>query len=766
MGSQKNKDDQIMHRKHLKQTLRKVELDREKRRKIERMQLLQFTEMEDLNLLPLEPETKNQPLFKWKKYEQEKIPKTKWNEWFIEKDYNIAVICGETSGNLVIVDCDKPKLAQKIFGNDIKDRTFVVETGGDPKGRNQVYFKTDYPVEGRKFHDIRVEILGRKNYGIFPSSTHPLTGRKYKPLKMTPIAHIDGDFYEELFDLLSHALGKTFKPEKYKRTINIDELLQGVKHGQRDEAAIRIVNWLRQGEAKEEEAEAFMLEWNERNYVIDETGKRTSDPLPENTIIDKVSRCYVKPEPYAYKFNRRYVPESAYPKEIIEKAEKILAEGDPFEAVNKAVSLLHAGDEDLIRIEWLSVLSSRLAPKIKANLWQIGKSQSGKSHSMYSTLHAVPKEYYEIFTSSSPLSFFYYIKKYGEWGLDKKLIYIDEVEASKRALPMLRTLTGQTDITPRHLSVFEGDVLDLKIKGKRSVWFTSVETFGKDQIKNRFMHINPDETEEQDERVFDLQTQEYWENVETDEEPLLIMQAMTQKIVKETAGLKVKKPFKPVWPFKKRRWLFPIFATFVDTIAKIMYKQRKMEDGYIRAQAEDVETAKRLWQTYQKSIIYRVSKSALTVYEVLPHDKDDAMSFVEIAEQTGMSTEWARTHCKELAQEGLASYRKRAGRGAPWEYWKVQPLDMKAVGIKSSAGSQMLNYHHLYYKLPTKKKIKNRFLKNSRKMLGMLERQRPAGKTEKRRKTKKKLKMEKTILQMLLNGNMERIKRSDDVGKK
>lgn len=71
----------------------------------------------------------------------------------------------------------------------------------------------------------------------------------------------------------------------------------------------------------------------------------------------------------------------------------------------------------------------------------------------------------EVFTSASPLSLFYYVKRYGEDALDGLLIYIDEVEASRFVLPMLRSLTGQTEITPRHLPVYDAEVLDLKGRG-------------------------------------------------------------------------------------------------------------------------------------------------------------------------------------------------------------------------------------------------------------------------------------------------------------
>jgi len=653
--------------------------------------LLKYAELEDLNLLPLAPKTKNQPLMDWTEFQKKKTPKEKWHEWFIEKDCNIAVICGESSDNLVIVDCDAPKLAEKIFGKHIEDRTFTVETGGDPKGRRQVYFKADYPVKGRKFHDIHVEILGQGNYGVYPSSVHPDTGRKYKALKMKSTAHIHGDFIEELYEMFSRALGSKFKPEKQRETIKIDALLQGVKHGERDEATVRLANWLRMGGAKEEEAETFLLEWNEKNYDILD-GKKISDPLEASVIEDKVSRAYGRPEPYHYKFDRVYVPETVYPPEILAKADEILTHGKPLEYVNKAVRTIHAGDKLLIRTQYISVINCRSAMRIKANLWQIGRSQTGKSHSMYSTLQGVPKEYYEVFTSSSPVAFFYYIKKFGEWSLDKKLIYIDELEASKTALPTLRSLTGQTAITPRHLSVHEAELLDLEIKGKRAVWFTSVETFGSEQIKNRFIHLNPDETPDQDDSVFDLQMNEFWHHIQTDKELLLVTQAMTQKISKETVNLELKMPSKGLeWPYKSRRWLFPIFAAFIDAIARIHYKQRKIKDNKIYVTKEDIEEAKTLWKVYEKNIVYRVSATAISIYELIPEKREDAITHAEIAELVSLSTEAVRLKCKELTNEGLINSQKRTGGRGAWEYWKSKQLSVISILENDQQNKQKKN---------------------------------------------------------------------------
>jgi len=161
-----------------------------------------------------------------------------------------------------------------------------------------------------------------------------------------------------------------------------------------------------------------------------------------------------------------FAPRSVISEESMQKADDVLT-NDPLGFITKAAQQEHVGDPELIQIEYISALSARIVKrKWQINIWAIGSSQKGKSHSMDAVAKVLPREYYEVFTSASGKSLFYYCKKYGDNALDKKLIFIDEVEASKDAIPLLRTLTSQTDIEPRHLSVFDAELLDLKIKGK------------------------------------------------------------------------------------------------------------------------------------------------------------------------------------------------------------------------------------------------------------------------------------------------------------
>ena len=632
---------------------------------------MKFYREQGLGFIPVVRGTKEPPRgFKWSEFQKRKMTAAEIERWFPKNlkmaNFNIAILGGSVSNNAVIVDVDDRKVFQKLFG---VTGTFKYTTahGG------QAVFRSTYPIRNTNLRSIGlpIDIRGEGGYGVAPPSVHE-SGIEYAGTPQ-PILLITGDFMQELYRMIKQRLKRRFEVPKEK--VDINTLMRGVTAGRRNTAGIRVATWFRRKGCSFEETIKQMEIWNEKNQ-----------PSLNNTELETITKSAYRPEePYAYWFSKKK-KETIFAPEILEKANSILEVGDPFQTIKQAAASLHAGDEKIIVIEWISALSSSLT-NIKINTWQIGKSQKGKSHSKYTVLQLLPSEYYEVFTSASPVSLFYYIKEHGEWALDKKLLYLDEVEASSTALPMLRSLTGQTEILPRHLSVHDAKLLDLSIKGKRAVWFTSVQTFGTEQLKNRFIHLNPDESTEQDHRVFELQDKRYRLKAPMPKEDVLIAQAISKLIVEETKEVNVKIPFEIYWPFRQRRWLYPIFLAFIEVITKIRFKRRQRDETEaLIATAEDFEFAKQLWKAFQKSIIYRVSKSALIVFELLPKNPETALTHAEISQKTHLSTRQIQRLCKELVEEGLVNARKRTseGRGgrSSWEYWQAKAPDIDEMRIK------------------------------------------------------------------------------------
>jgi len=507
-----------------------------------------------------------------------------------------------------------------------------------------------------------------------------------------------------------------------------ERLKQGAKEGQRNQCVWRLATYFKSRGKTLDGTLSVMRDFYDRL----ETGR---DPYSLNELENTVKWVYEAKE---YKtvnlcacefFNEfcdkpscpLFKPEEqteGFTGEEVKTAKEILEKKDPLQLIVETVALEHAGDTDLVKFAVVSALSAKLST-VKLNFWTIGSSGKGKSHALNTILKTLPRDYYEVFTSATPKSLFYYVLKYGVDSLKDKLLLIDEVEASEDTLPILRSLTGQTDIEPRHLSVYDAELLDLKIRGKRTVWFTSVQPFGAEQIRNRFLFSNPNETEDQDSIVEELQEKllcEAEEEKEKREKAFKLTRCMTRLICEETAGLRINYPFKAEWPYRRSRWLKPMFYAIVECSAKIFYKQRdRDEQGRIIAKEEDFSLAKQLWGTFDRLIAFRIPQKVLETFDIITEEKEKMMTFAEISEATGKPTSIAKKHVNQLLGEDLINEDSKPpekGVGGPWRraFWKrpqpkvkdirIVPRVEKGAPLESSAKNEASDKKHVLSKPP------------------------------------------------------------------
>jgi hypothetical protein len=503
----------------------------------------------------------------------------------------------------------------------------------------------------------------------------------------------------------------------------VERLKRGAKEGQRNQCVWRLATYFKSRRKTLDETLHIMHDFYSRfepgqaPYTLSEL-EQTIKWVYDNDQYQTINLCACeffndfcdKPNCPLFKPEEQ---KEAYTEDEEAFVEKILSDEDPLKFINQVVALEHAGDREFIQTAYISALSAKLS-ETKLNAWAIGSSGKGKSHAFKTATKTVPQDLYEVFTSCTPKSLFYYVKKYGEEALENKLLYIDEIEASQDTLPILRSLTGQTDIEPRHLSVYDADLLDLKIKGKRTIWFTSVEAFGTEQIRNRFLFTNPEEGTATDEETEALQ--DHLER-ETEEEKAKRLQAfklarlMTQKIIENTENVEVALPFGVEWPYRKHRWLKPKFYAIIKVSAKINYRKReKDEHGRIIATEEDFEKARSLWSKFEKVIAFRVSEKALALLDAVPEDREARSTYSDLASELDWSTTTAKKYMRELLREELVSEEKKAsehGGQSPWGFWKgPQP---RVEDIKHIPPDQYKAHIHSVEEFHA---FKKKFLKN------------------------------------------------------
>ncbi|MEM3951838.1 MAG: bifunctional DNA primase/polymerase [Nitrososphaerota archaeon] len=241
----------------------------------------------------------------WKEY-QDRRPSPEeieeWKEKYWSRGFNIAVISGGVSGNLVVLDFDtySNPLAEKLVDFDkLLGYTWVVET---PSGGFHVYLRTKTPTPSFNItHDGRniVEVRGVGRYVLAPPSIavdkRSGTPRRYRFISITEEIPIVGEYLPyKLQEIVREKLGlnpqttyssasgdrlmdtyRLGKPYRGKHPPCIENILKGLPEGVRNEAAMRLASYLLHlRKIRPEEVLRRLMEWNQRNRP----------PLPDREI--------------------------------------------------------------------------------------------------------------------------------------------------------------------------------------------------------------------------------------------------------------------------------------------------------------------------------------------------------------------------------------------------------------------------------------------------------------------------------------------------
>jgi hypothetical protein len=248
-----------------------------------------------LSIVPLKFQDElKRPLVKWENYQKERATPQEIESWFLKdkEKKNIGIICGSVSGNLAIVDFDDPTLFEKA--KSIFPNAPVVKTS---RGIH-VLLRTSKPVpkvQISKEGNHLIDILGEGSIATAPPSIH-FSGKTYEFLNLPEeIPVFEGDLVQTCYDLAG---------AQRKDRVFVNELLVGVKEGERNEATIKLATYYRKKDYAIEKTKELLLDWNRKNIP----------PMPEEELFATIESAYKRPEPYGYVFE-----DGTRPKRIIEK---------------------------------------------------------------------------------------------------------------------------------------------------------------------------------------------------------------------------------------------------------------------------------------------------------------------------------------------------------------------------------------------------------------------------------------------------------------
>jgi hypothetical protein len=233
----------------------------------------QYTD-EGLSFIPIPFKSKT-PTIEWKKYQTQKPTQQETTAWFNGHDTNLAIICGEVSDNLVVLDFDSKEIYERFnglfkekFKIDILEFTRVSKTS---RGYH-VWLKVGETVSNQKYPSMDIKSTG--GYIIAPPSVHP-GGATYKLLNNLGITWVE---------TLADVGIQTIKPNKTPTIDNpgwVAKAFEGVNGGSRNETAFKLAGYFKNRNAIDITT-SILTAWNTKN----------KPPLPESELASAIKSAY------------------------------------------------------------------------------------------------------------------------------------------------------------------------------------------------------------------------------------------------------------------------------------------------------------------------------------------------------------------------------------------------------------------------------------------------------------------------------------------
>jgi len=257
-------------------------------------------------IIPIVPRSKKAAI-KWKEYQERRPTDEEISKWIKlwEKGYNVGIICGGVSDNLVVLDLDCYEAPESLEVFDVEkfaERTLVAKT---PSGGYHIYLRTKAPCPSFNISargKTIVEVRGVGRYILAPPSEaiNKRTGEvgRYEFLPGCPEEVVtisdylpavlpkkvgeklgveistayDSQTGDRLLDLHGLLAGK---PYRGKPPPCIQFILKGLPMGMRNEGCVRLASYLLHfRRLRPETVLRKLLEWNAKNRP----------PLPEREV--------------------------------------------------------------------------------------------------------------------------------------------------------------------------------------------------------------------------------------------------------------------------------------------------------------------------------------------------------------------------------------------------------------------------------------------------------------------------------------------------
>lgn len=334
----------------------------------------------------------------------------------------------------------------------------------------------------------------------------------------------------------------------------------------------------------------------------------------------------------AKKFHKIRVALALYPEEVKQCAIKELTEGDPYNYIVETWQTTHTGDEGTGKTLPLCAISTMILGENKGlHFKQSGESGKGKTSGIDSFLSLLPPSM--VIRGSISDKYVYYSPE--EDITDGSLIFIDDRELSESLKGVVKTSVSNYQNPEAHRTVIDGKGC-VYTPAKRLTWlFASVDGFDDEQLSNRFLMADVDNSPEQDEKVAENQRKAESSIFFDSNFRVEVCQCMFD--ILRTQNYKTRIPYLEAlkWHNPENRRNQPKFFDIIRAVSVFRLFQRDIIKGYVVATKEDLERAEEIYDYTAKQTKSNLTAQEQQILNLLckwnedPDTNDDAKEFKE-----------------------------------------------------------------------------------------------------------------------------------------
>jgi len=300
-----------------------------------------------------------------------------------------------------------------------------------------------------------------------------------------------------------------------------------------------------------------------------------------------------------------------------EAARAILENGDPIGACLEYVTGKICGSERQARALLLAAYSAYLPADDRLYADAIGSSQSGKSATSVTVLETFPPENVIVASETSPKSLYYLAAKTPE-RLKDAIVYVDD--SRPEHIPVLKTFRNEGNVTPRNLTVSDGEVLELVVKHRPVVLASSVNPLRdhEDQATSRtFLVTFPAISAEEERAVREAIRQRSRAGAilsQKEDGRIEILRAMA-RVLRDEGIRNVLVPFdaeEPKWADRRGTGQFQRMIKVSAFINQYQRPVLELKDGrrFVLAVYEDLKLAAQVWFDFAEGQRFKISPKA------------------------------------------------------------------------------------------------------------------------------------------------------------